>query len=85
MVYLYSIISGFRAILGSTGIQLAMAMAVLLLVRVPKVAYTEDTNQPENEDLIAELSNLWWMMITVHLFCFTAMFLSQYAPLEFYE
>ena len=85
MVYLYSIISGFRAILGSIGIQLAMAMAVLLLVRVPKVAYTEDTNQPENEYLIAELSILWWMMIAVHLFCFTAMILSQYTPESSYE
>jgi hypothetical protein len=53
MVYLYSAISGFRATLGSYNIQLVMAMAVLLLVRVPKVAYTEDTNQLENEDLIA--------------------------------
>ncbi len=85
MVYLYSIISGFRAILGSTGIQMAMAMAVLLLVRVPKVVYHEDTNQAENEDLIAELSNLWWMMITVHLFCFAANFLSQYTPKSFFE
>ena len=44
MVYLYSIISGFRAILGSTAIQLSMAMAVLLLVRVPTDIYTDDAN-----------------------------------------
>jgi len=85
MVYLYSIISGFRAILGSTGIQMAMAMAVLLLVRVPKVAYRVGTNEAENEDLIAELSNLWWMMIAVHLFCFAAMLITQYTPERFFE
>jgi len=86
MVYLYSIISGFRAILGSTGIQMAMAMALLFFVRVPKVIYTDDTNQPENEeDLIAELSNLWWMMIAVHLLCFTAMILSQFTNERFFE
>jgi hypothetical protein len=64
---------------------MAMALAVLLFVRVPKVLYTDDTNQPENEDLIVELSNLWWMMIAVHLFCFTAMISSQYTPERFFE
>lgn len=39
MVYLYSIISGFRAILGSFEIQAAMAISLWFFVRVPTDAY----------------------------------------------
>jgi len=55
---------------------MAMALAVLFLVRVPKVVYADDTYQSENEEIISKLTNLWWMMLGVHLFSFSAMMLS---------
>jgi hypothetical protein len=36
MVFLYSIISGFKAILGSIGLQLAMAACLFMFVRTPQ-------------------------------------------------
>ena len=47
MVYLYSIISGFRAILGSQGIQLAMGI-VLIFLQVPTDAYLDEPNNEHN-------------------------------------
>ena len=49
MVYLYSIISGFRAILGSQGIQLAMAICLTFL-RAPNDAYA-DYSAEENAEI----------------------------------
>jgi ABC-type branched-subunit amino acid transport system permease subunit len=53
MVYLYSIISGFRAILGSVGIQIAMAVAVAFFVKVPKTPYLVETEEYTNAELSA--------------------------------
>lgn len=53
MVYLYSIISGFRAILGSIGIQIAMAIAVIFFVKAPQYPYLEETDEYQNAALSA--------------------------------
>lgn len=48
MVYLYSIISGFRAILGSIAIQFAMAVAVIFFVKAPANPYATEPFEGAN-------------------------------------
>lgn len=63
MIFTYSIISGFRAILGSIGVHVAMFFAMILFVRTPLEPYVND-NMPDSSDYFviseenAQLNNL---------------------------
>jgi hypothetical protein len=51
MVFLYSIISGFRAILGSVATQFAMAACVVLFVKVPDQSYVTEPYDGANAEM----------------------------------
>jgi hypothetical protein len=79
MVYLYSIISGFRAILGSVAIQFAMAACVVFFVSPPEIPFVEEPYDGANEDLAERLETLNFLMTMTHLFCVACIFSSQFA------
>jgi hypothetical protein len=72
MVYLYSIISGFRAILGSLAIQLAMAFVTIVIVKAPDNPYLVEPFEGANAELRAKLEYLLLMISVTHVICFTA-------------
>lgn len=79
MVYLYSIISGFRAILGSVAIQLAMGVLVFVFVKSPENPYLPDTETTAAFDVKAELNMLEFTMTGTHMFCGFGIMISNYA------
>ena len=83
MVYLYSLISGFRAVLGSHGIQFSMALCVFFFVKYdfdpcesekldPNVIVTCPIEQ-------SAIFRLWLAMICTHAYCFCVIFFQQYS------
>ena len=42
MIFTFSVISGFRAIIGTIGVQLAMAIAMIFAVKVPYTSYVTE-------------------------------------------
>jgi hypothetical protein len=54
MIFTFSVISGFRAMLGSIGVQLAMFVALVFYVNVPKQAYINEPYEGANADLLAQ-------------------------------
>jgi hypothetical protein len=79
MVYLYSIISGFRAVLGSVAIQGAMGFSVLFFVKVPVQPYVTEPYEGANAELVANLTTLDTLMILSHFFCVSCILGSQLA------
>ena len=80
MIFTYSVIAGFRAILGSVGVQLAMALAIIMFLEAPEQPYGAGGNAEDNEILQDKLANQKLYMIITHLFAAASMFLSQFAP-----
>jgi hypothetical protein len=79
MIYLYSIISGFRAILGSIGIQAAMALSLLFFVTIPTDAYLNAEPEPgDNAKIESTLRFLYWQMFAAHVASLLVMIFSQY-------
>jgi len=77
MVYLYSVIAGFKAILGGVGIQAALFFSVLFYVRAPIQPYTDPTDVA-NQVLYEKL---WWeqlLMLFTHAICFIAIVWPQF-------
>ena len=77
MVYLYSVIAGFKAILGGVGIQLALFISVFFFVRAPNQPYTDPTNIVNQ----ALYEKLWWvkvLMLFTHATCVVAIVLPQF-------
>lgn len=80
MVYLYSVISGFRAILGFTVIQAAMALSLLFFVTVPTDAYLDqEPYAGANADVESALTYLWWQMLAAHILSVFVMVFSEFA------
>ena len=79
MVFLYSIISGFRAILGSVAIQFAMAACLLFFVKVPTRSYEVEPYDGADESLQSQLQTLYILMLATHLFCSLSICGSQFA------
>ena len=83
MVYLYSIISGFRAILGSVGIQFAMSACVGLFVKYDFDPCQNQSGEPHDiEDCPIDkemIFSLWLAMICTHAYCFFVIFGQQYS------
>jgi hypothetical protein len=48
MIFTYSVISGFRAILGSVGVQLAMALTIIVCLKAPDTSYITEPNPGDN-------------------------------------
>ena len=55
MIFTYSVIAGFRAILGSVWLQLVMGIIVLFWVKVPSTPYTTEPNPGDNAFLQEQL------------------------------
>ena len=79
MIFTYSVIAGFRAILGSVGVQLAMALTIIMFLPVPGQPYGNAGDEAANNLLQSQLSNQKLYMIITHLFAAASMFLSQFA------
>jgi hypothetical protein len=79
MIFTYSIISGFRAILGSIGIQSAMLFVTYFFVKPPTQPYTEEPSPGDNELLANKMNILWWYICGTHLYCTQALFATQFA------
>lgn len=69
MVYLYSIVSGFRAILGSVALQFAMALCVLIFVQTPTEGFMEELEPGENAELQEKFHRFKIFMVFTHFFC----------------
>jgi uncharacterized membrane protein YjdF len=69
MIYTFSIISGFRAMLGSIGVQLAMFLALLFMVTVPQQTYINEPYEGANAEVQSELGTLRSYLLFNHLFC----------------
>jgi hypothetical protein len=80
MVYLYSIVSGFRAVLGSVAIQVAMAACLLLFVSAPETPFVNEPYPGANEELAERLETLNLMTTLTHLFCAACIAGSQFTP-----
>ena len=77
MVYLYSVIAGFKAILGGVGIQIALFCSVVFFVRAPAQPYAD----PTNTDNAALYDKLWWvqkLMASTHFTCIGAIVIPQF-------
>ena len=46
MIFTYSVIAGFRAILGSVGVQLAMGLVIIVCLQAPIQPYGEIEPNP---------------------------------------
>jgi hypothetical protein len=69
MIFTFSIISGFRALLGSIGVQLAMFLALLFLMKVPQQTYINEPFEGANAEVAGELSLLRSYLLFNHFFC----------------
>lgn len=69
MIFTFSIISGFRALLGSIGVQLAMFLALLFLVKVPQQTYINEPFEGANAEVAGELSLLRSYLLFNHFLC----------------
>ena len=69
MIFTYSLISGFRAILGSVGTQASMALIMYLYVQSPKAPYMTEPNPGENESYAAQLETLRQFVFWTHVYC----------------
>lgn len=75
MIFTYSVIAGFRAILGSVGVQLAMALVIIFCLQAPSEPYGEiEPNPGDNAFLKDELENQKRYMLFTHLFAAASMF-----------
>ena len=43
MIFNYSVVSGFKAVLGSVGVQGAMLLIVMIFIRTTDTPYDDDT------------------------------------------
>jgi hypothetical protein len=84
MVYLYSIVSGFRAILGSVALQFAMALCVLIFVQTPTEGYLEEPEPGDNAKLEENLDRVKVLMVFTHFFCAASIIASQSMPTRYY-
>lgn len=84
-MYLYSIISGFRAILGSIAIQLAMGIVTIFIVNAPDTPYLVEPFEGANAELHAKLEYLLLMISVTHVICFAAQFTEQYINERWFE
>jgi hypothetical protein len=48
MIFTYSVIAGFRAILGSVGVQLAMALAIIIFLKAPDQPFKDGGTVEDN-------------------------------------
>ena len=99
MVYLYSIISGFRAVLGSPVIQMCMAISCMLYVSVPTSVFTQDYYdsvgaknvtdlellQAQSDSIVSQLDQLKFKITGTHLFCAIAIFIPQYFEKQYFH
>jgi hypothetical protein len=69
MIYTFSVISGFRAIIGSVGVQVAMAIAMLFMVVVPTQSYVTEPYAGADSEMQNKLSSLKIYMMINHFFC----------------
>ena len=85
MVYLYSTISGFKAVLGSVAIQAAMLLCLLLFVEVPQQSFQTPPNDSANSEMEHNLKSLWHQMVFTHFFAVLAIELVQFAPSVYFK
>lgn len=84
MIFTYSIISGFRAVLGSIGIQLAMLVITVAFVRPPTHPYIEEPSPGDNEILASKMQMLWFYMGFNHLYSTQALYSTQFASEDWF-
>jgi hypothetical protein len=93
MVYLYSVISGFRAILGSIGVQLALFLSVVIM-RPPSKPFQEPLSIDDadiqafyetTDQVVSNCSKLYWQMLWTHLVCFISIALPQFFFEQWYN
>ena len=69
MIYTFSVISGFRAIIGSVSVQVAMAISMLFFVVVPSQSYVVEPYSGADSEMENKLSSLRNYTMINHFFC----------------
>ena len=83
MINTQSILSGFRAMLGSKDVHFALFIALLFFVPTPTQVYVDDMYNEESME--EKLKILRWYLLFNHLYCGVVILLTQHVSKAYYN